>query len=137
VAKKKCPDDLRRVVVWDEVNQRQIVLLTNHLEIGATTIAAIYRDRWQIELFFKTLKQHLKVKTFVGTSENARIQLWTALIALRRIKWLHYQSNRSWAFSNLAAMLRSRTTASFAARFWTASKCVERERVDLVLENSL
>ena len=68
------------MVVWDEANQRQIVLLTNHLEFGATTIAAIYRERWQIELFFKTLKQQLKVKTFVGTSENAlRIQLWHGL----------------------------------------------------------
>ena len=107
VAKKKCLDDLRRVVVWDEANQREIVLLTNHLQFGATTIAAIYRERWQIELFFKTLKQQLKVKTFVGTSENAlRIQLWTALIALLLLKWLHYQSHRSWSFSNLAAMLR-------------------------------
>ena len=95
------------MVVWDEANQREIVLLTNHLQFGATTIAAIYRDRWQIELFFKTLKQQLKVKTFVGTSENAlRIQLWTALIALLLLKWLHYQSHRSWSFSNLAAMLR-------------------------------
>ena len=107
VAAKKCDHLLRRVVVWDEVNEREIVLLTNHLEFGATTIAAIYRERWQIELFFKTLKQHLKVKTFVGTSENAlRIQLWTALIALLLLKWLHYQSHRSWSFSNLAAMLR-------------------------------
>lgn len=107
VAKKKCPHLLRRVVVWDEENQRAIVLLTNHLEFGATTIAAIYRDRWEIELFFKTLKQHLKVKTFVGTSENAlRIQIWTALICLLLLKWLQYQSHRSWSFSNLAAMLR-------------------------------
>ena len=107
VAKKKCPHELRRVVVWDEVNERDIVLLTNHLKFGATTIAAIYRDRWEIELFFKTLKQHLKVKTFVGTSENAlRIQIWTALIALLLLKWLHYRSHLSWSFSNLAAMLR-------------------------------
>ena len=107
VAAKKCPCDLRRVVVWDEVNEREIVLLTNLLEFGATTIAAIYRDRWEIELFFKTLKQHLKVKTFVGTSENAlQIQIWTALIALLLLKRLRYLSHRSWSFSNLAAMLR-------------------------------
>lgn len=107
VAQKKCPHLLRRVVVWDEEHQRQIVLLTNHLDFGATTIAAVYRDRWKIELFFKTLKQHLKVKTFVGTSENAlRIQIWTALIALLLLKWLQYQSHLSWSFSNLAAMLR-------------------------------
>ena len=107
VAEKKCRHLLRRVVVWDEANQRQIVLLSNHLEFGATTIAAIYQDRWEIELFFKTLKQHLKVRTFVGTSENAlRIQIWTALIALLLLKWLHYQSHLSWSFSNLATMLR-------------------------------
>jgi hypothetical protein len=106
-ATAKCPYPLRRVVVWDEANECQVVLLTNHLEFGATTIAAIYRDRWAIEVFFKTLKQHLKVKTFVGTSENAlRIQLWTALIALLLLKWLQHLSHRSWSFSNLAAMLR-------------------------------
>ena len=106
-ATAKCPAPLRRVVVWDEANERELVLLTNHLDFGASTIAAIYRDRWEIELFFKTLKQHLKVKTFVGTSENAlRIQLWTALIALLLLKWLQHLSHRSWSFSNLAAMLR-------------------------------
>ena len=79
-AREKCPHTLRRVVVWDEANEREIVLLTNHLEFGATTIADIYKERWQIELFFKTLKQTLKIKSFVGTSENAlRIQIWTAL----------------------------------------------------------
>ena len=51
-------------------NQREIVLLTNLLEFGSTTIAAIYKERWQIELFFKALKQNLTVKTFVGTSEK-------------------------------------------------------------------
>jgi hypothetical protein len=71
-------------VVWDAVNEREIVLLTNLIAFGATTIAAIYKDRWEIELFFKALKQNLKVKSFVGTSENAlRIQIWTALIATR------------------------------------------------------
>jgi hypothetical protein len=106
-AARKCPHLLRRVVVWDAQNEREIVLLTNHLEFGATTIAAIYKDRWEIELFFKTLKQHLKVKTFVGTSENAlRIQIWTALIALLLLRWLHHLSRAAWSLSNLAAMLR-------------------------------
>jgi len=58
--------------------------------------------RWQIEVFFKTLKQNLKVKTFIGVSENAlRIQIWTALIALLVIKWLHYLSKAGWSFSNI------------------------------------
>jgi hypothetical protein len=104
---KDCPHELRRVVVWDEESQREITLLTNHLGFGATTIAAIYRDRWQIELFFKALKQNLKIRTFVGTSENAlRIQIWTALIVLLLLRWLHYLSRARWSLSNLASMLR-------------------------------
>jgi hypothetical protein len=103
----KCPALLRRVVVWDPVGEREIELLTNHLEFGATTIAAIYKERWQIEIFFKTLKQQLRVKTFVGTSENALlIQIWTALIALLVLRWLHHRSRAGWSLSGLAAMLR-------------------------------
>jgi len=106
-AESPCPIPLRRIVVWDAENQREIVLLTNHLEFGATTVAEIYRERWQIELFFKALKQNLKVKTFVGVSENAlRIQIWTALIALLLVKWLHHLSKANWSLSNLASMLR-------------------------------
>jgi IS4 transposase len=58
---------LRRVVVWDEAPGREIVLLTNHFDFGATTIANMYQDRWEIELFFKALQQNLKIKSFVGT----------------------------------------------------------------------
>lgn len=106
-ATDKCPHRLRRIAVWDEKNEREIVLLTNHLDFGATTIADIYKERWQIELFFKALKQNLKVKTFVGTSQNAlRIQIWTALIALLLLKWLHHLSKAAWSLSNLATMLR-------------------------------
>jgi len=106
-AQKNCPHILRRVVVWDKEEDREIVLLTNHLEFGATTISDIYKDRWQIELFFKALKQNLKVKTFIGTSENAlRIQIWTALIAMLMIKYLKFISKIAWALSNLVAFLR-------------------------------
>mgnify|MGYP002067275769 CR=1 FL=1 len=106
-SKKNYPYPLRRIVVWDDENQRSIVLLTNHLDFGATTVAAIYKDRWQIEIFFKALKQNLKVKTFVGTSENALyIQIWTALIAMLLIKFLQFKSRFSWSLSNLVAFLR-------------------------------
>jgi len=106
-AEKKCPYSLRRVVVWDETKQESIVLLTNHLGFGPTTISAIYKERWQIELFFKALKQNLKVKTFVGTSANAlRIQIWTALIAMLLLKYLQLKSRLGWALSNLVALLR-------------------------------
>ena len=106
-ARRDCPFPLRRVVVWDAAGDREIELLTNLMEFGSTTIAAIYKDRWEIELFFKALKQNLKVKTFVGTSENAlRIQIWTALIAILLLKWMHHLSKAKWSLSNLASMLR-------------------------------
>ena len=77
------------------------------LSRDSTTISAIKKKRWKIEIFFKALKQNLKIRTFVGTSENAlRIQSWTALIALLVLKWLHDLSRAGWSFSNLASMLR-------------------------------
>lgn len=106
-SRQKCPYPLRRIEVWDEENERTLVLLTNHLSFGSTTIAAIYKDRWQIEIFFKTIKQNLKIKTFVGTSPNAlMIQIWTALIAILILKYLKFRSTFGWSLSNLAAMLR-------------------------------
>ena len=106
-AKKNCPHVLRKIVVWDKEEAREIVLLTNHLDFGATTISAIYKERWQIEIFFKALKQNLKVKTFVGTTENALyIQIWTALIAILVIKFLQFKSRFGWSLSNLVAFLR-------------------------------
>jgi len=106
-AKKDCPHRLRRVEVWDDENNRTFVLLTNHLKFGATTVAAIYKDRWQIEIFFKAIKQNLKIKTFVGTSKNALlIQIWTALTAILLLKFLRFRSSMNWSLSNLVAMLR-------------------------------
>lgn len=97
----------RRVKVWLPDKQEELVLLTNRHDLGATTIAAIYKQRWQIELFFKALKQNLKIKTFVGTSANAvRIQIWTALIAIVLMKLLQFRSRLKWALSNLVALLR-------------------------------
>lgn len=106
-SRKKCSGVLRRIEIWDEDKKEIIVLLTNHLAFGATTISAIYKDRWQIEIFFKTLKQNLKIKTFVGTSKNALlIQIWTALIAILLLKYLKFKSQFNWSLSNLVAKLR-------------------------------
>ena len=81
--------------------------LTNNFDLAASTIAAIYKDRWQIESFFKILKQNLRIKTFVGTSFNAvMIQIWTALIALLVLKYLQMTARFNWSMSNLAALLR-------------------------------
>jgi len=97
----------RRVEVWVEERQEVLVLLSNHLSFGSTTIAQIYRQRWQIEVFFRYLKQNLRIKTFVGTSANAlHIQIWTALIAMLLLKYLQLRARYGWSLSNLVALLR-------------------------------
>ena len=98
---------LRRIEIWDEAQQRTLVFLTNHRHFAASTIAQIYHQRWQIELFFKALKQNLRIKSFVGTSPNAlQVQVWTALIALLLLKYLQLRARFGWSLSNLAALLR-------------------------------
>lgn len=98
---------LRRIEVWVEERQETMVFVTNNLTLSTRTIAAVYKERWQIELFFKALKQSLKIKTFVGTSENAvQIQIWTALIAMLLLKYLQLRSSYGWSLSNLVALLR-------------------------------
>ena len=107
---EKDPDRLmrlRRIELWLEDKQETIAFVTNNLKLAASTIAAIYRDRWQIELFFKAIKQSLRIKTFIGTSENAvRIQIWTALISMLLLRYMHVRSTWRWSFSNLVALLR-------------------------------
>jgi len=97
----------RRIEYWNEDKREILVFFTNLLHLAASTIAAIYKDRWQVELFFKALKQTLKVKTFLGTSANAvKTQIWTALIAMLILKYLQMKSTFGWSLSNLAALLR-------------------------------
>jgi len=106
-SKKKCPFALRMVVIRDPVTKERLTFITNNMKLAASTIAAIYKDRWQIELFFKALKQNLRIKTFVGTSFNAvMIQIWAALIAILILKYLKAKSKIHWSLSNLVAMLR-------------------------------
>jgi hypothetical protein len=116
VAKEQCPHLLRRLEVYDPEHDRLIVLLTNHLDFAASIPlfgnpnngTRIYKDRWEVEIFFKTIKQNLKIKTFVGTSPNAvKIQLWTALIAILLLKYMKMLSTfAQWSLSNLIALLR-------------------------------
>ena len=100
------PVRLRRIEFVDPEG-KEYVFLTNRLDLAAATIAEIYRQRWQIELFFKAIKQNLRIKTFVGTSENAlHIQIWTALIAILMLRFLQLSSRWAWSLSNLVAMIR-------------------------------
>lgn len=97
----------RRVEYWNQDKQEVLVFFTNLLHLAASTIASIYKERWQVELLFKALKQTLKVKTFLGTSANAvKTQIWTALIAMLILKYLQMKSSFGWSLSNLAALLR-------------------------------
>jgi hypothetical protein len=97
----------RRVEYYDEERDQVLVFLTDHLTLAAATVAAVYKERWAIELFFKALKQNLRLKTFVGTSENAlQTQIWTALIAMLLIKYLQLRATFGWSLSNLVALLR-------------------------------
>lgn len=98
---------VRRIAVWIQEKQETFVFVTNHMRLAASTIDQIYRDRWQIETFFKSLKQLLKIKTFVGTSKNAVLtQIWTALIAMLLLRWLKLKARYGWSLSNLLALLR-------------------------------
>ena len=78
--KQAYPEKIRRIKYFDEQNKKNLVFLTNHFSAPALTVAELYRCRWKIELFFKWIKQHLRIKAFYGTSENAvKIQIWVAI----------------------------------------------------------
>ncbi len=78
--RKDYPDKVRRIVYRDLSTNKRLVFLTNNFSLASTAIAGLYKSRWQIELFFKWIKQHLRIKAFFGTSENAvRTQIWIAV----------------------------------------------------------
>ena len=99
------PVRLRRVVVAGEDGDFEI--FTNNFTLAASTISEIYRQRWQIENFFRAIKQNLRIKTFVGTSANAlKIQIWSALIAILILKYLQLKARCGWSLSRLVALIR-------------------------------
>ena len=105
-SKQKFPDRLRRIRSKDPETGKIIVILTNNFTWSARTIAQIYKERWQIELFFKCIKQQLKVKSFVGTSKNALLsQLWVALITYLLLSYLKFKSKFAWSLYTLCSIL--------------------------------
>lgn len=101
------PKLLRLVRFWDEVNKKELVFITNNRSWTATTVARIYKERWNIEAFFKIIKQNLKIKSFVGTSENAvQVQIWTALITILLLTFLKTKAKYQWHMSNLITFIR-------------------------------
>ena len=118
-SRDKYPKQLRRVVVYDIENNQTIVLITNNFSWTASTIAELYKQRWQIEIFFKILKTHLKIKSFVGTSRNAvLIQIWTALITMLILKYLKHLGKYNWCLSNLIAFLRMNLFVKISLQEW-------------------
>lgn len=104
---QKYPDKLRVVKVYDKDNDQTLVLLTNNLSWTADTVSQLYKARWDVEVFFKHLKQLFRIKTFVGTSENAvRIQMWCSMIAILLFKYLKSKAKYKWSLSNLVTFLR-------------------------------
>ena len=99
---------MRRVVAYDSINNRQIDLLTANLDWSAETISLIYKSRWQIELFFKGLKQNLQIKTFLGTSENAcKSQIYIAMIAFLLLEVIRRCVSKTiHGFSNFVNLIR-------------------------------
>ncbi|MCH5327298.1 MAG: IS4 family transposase [Duncaniella sp.] len=109
-ARKKYPGQLRRIAVWNDEHGYTLEILTNNMTLAASTIAALYKARWLIEVFFRNLKQILRIKSFVGTSRNAvEIQIWTALITMLVLVWLKHIAKYKWALANLVASLRLNT----------------------------
>lgn len=106
-ASKKYKKKLRLVWVYDDKNDKMIAVLTNQMNWTASTIAQLYKARWDVEVFFKHLKQLFRIKSFVGTSENAvRIQMWTAMITMLLVKHLKNKAEHEWGLSNLISFLR-------------------------------
>ena len=104
--KKDYPQNLRLVTYYDQETDRRLVFLTNNFKLAAATIAEIYKHRWDIEKFFKWIKQHLRIKTFLGTSENAvMIQIWTAMIYYLLLAFIKFQTRYGWSLHELARII--------------------------------
>ena len=100
--------DLRLVTVWDEQNQKELIILTNNMDWPAHVVAELYRRRWKIELFFKAIKQNLQIKTFVGTSENAvKSQIYVALLSFVLLEFIRrHISEARHAFKQFVNLIR-------------------------------
>lgn len=104
---KKCPARLRRIGYRDPLTGKHYVFLTNNFKLSAKTIADIYKSRWQVELFFKWIKQNLKIKSFIGTSKNAVMtQIWIALCVYLLLAFLKFQSKLKKSMQQILRLLQ-------------------------------
>jgi len=135
---EKYPKKLRRVSVWDEKNQKVIELITNQMSWTANTISELYRSRWQIEIFFREIKQLLHIKSFIGTSENAvMIQIWTALITILVLKYLKAIAKYDWRLSNLVSFIRLNLFVKIELQKWLDSPFEKPKNDNLVYKQGV
>jgi hypothetical protein len=107
LTKTKYPRELRLIRYYDEERQKTLTFLTNNFKLAATTIAQIYKSRWQIELFFKWIKQNLKIKSFLGTSKNAVLtQIWVAMCYYLLLTYIKYQTKYGYSMLQLSRVIR-------------------------------
>jgi len=127
--KGKYPKKLRRIALWDDKNQQVIELITNHLKWSCNTIGELYKSRWDIEIFFRDIKQLLNIKSFIGTSRNAvMIQIWTALITILVLKYLKVLAKYNWYLSNLVAFLRINLFVKIDLQKWLDEPFLKKEK---------
>ena len=106
-AAKKCPSRLRRVGYRDIDTGKHYIFLTNNFKLAARTIADIYKARWQVELFFKWIKQNLKIKSFIGTSKNAVMtQIWIAMCVYLLLAFIKFQSRMNKTMQQILRLLQ-------------------------------
>ena len=128
-SKKKYPKKLRRVAIWDEKNEQVIEVITNNMTWCANTISELYKSRWQIEIFFREIKQLLHIKSFIGTSQNAvMIQIWTALITILILKYLKQLAKYNWYLSNLVAFIRLNLFVKIDLIKWLDEPFLKKEK---------
>jgi len=127
-SKKKYPKRLRRVAIWDQKNEQTIEVITNQTSWTANTISELYKSRWQIEIFFREIKQLLHIKSFIGTSQNAvMIQIWTALITILVLKALKAMAEYKWHLSNLVAFIRLNLFVKIDLQKWLDKPFIDSE----------
>lgn len=107
VKKRGAPKRLRRIEFYDEKKERTFEFLSNNFHLAASTIAAIYKDRWKVDLFFKAIKQNLKLKSFLGRSRNAiQTQIWIALIAYLLVSFAKHMAQEGWSVQRLLRIIQ-------------------------------
>lgn len=115
----KYPEALRVVSMRDPKTNQQVDLLTNNFTWTAQQVGELYKARWSIETFFKTIKQHLHIKSFLGTSQNAvLIQIYTAMISILLMKVLHKRAKHNWQLCTMVSMIRVQLLSKIVLADW-------------------